>query len=361
MTPLTALRSVTLATLLCTSLPAVDADAAWSLRKPPFDAELVKRDIELLTLKTVKIWSEPTQRYFNFYGLDIKGAQHLFGSFASGTYVLTAHIFTPPESRGTVLVLHGYYDHAGTLKHLIEKLLQENYTVAVYDHPGHGLSTGARADITDFSEYVTAMADFTAICHARLEGPLHLVAHSMGCAVATEYLLTRRDDPFEQVVFVSPLVRPAAWKASQVGMRVSGSSVDYMPRIIRRSSSNREFHSMIKNDPLQARHVSMRWVRALHTWNGRVVGYDPSDRVIGILQGTEDSVVDWEYNTVFLRDKFPQTQTTLVKGGGHHLLNEALPMRQRVLEMVTSHLANPAHSPRTARSSSSTTCPAMGE
>ena len=60
----------------------------------------------------------------------------------------------------------------------------------MYDHPGHGLSSGARASIDDFSEYVSVLEDFLRIARVHLPGPYHLVAHSMGGAVTLDYLLT---------------------------------------------------------------------------------------------------------------------------------------------------------------------------
>ncbi len=62
--------------------------------------------------------------------------------------------------RGTIFLLHGYNDHTGILKNLICFCLNQNYSVAVYDLPGLGLSSGEQGAIKDFSEYADILKTF---------------------------------------------------------------------------------------------------------------------------------------------------------------------------------------------------------
>ncbi len=68
-------------------------------------------------------------------------------------YRLWAQVWTPEQPRGTAFVVHGYFDHLGLYRHLLERLLDQGWRVVLWDLPGHGLSSGARATIDDFEDY----------------------------------------------------------------------------------------------------------------------------------------------------------------------------------------------------------------
>ncbi|MEE8621232.1 MAG: hypothetical protein V3T37_04185, partial [Syntrophobacteria bacterium] len=73
----------------------------------------VKGDLEPLNFQTPPPFSKSTHEYFSYYGLEIDGAEHIFGTFSVSDKILSAHIFKPKESKGTVILLHGYADHTG--------------------------------------------------------------------------------------------------------------------------------------------------------------------------------------------------------------------------------------------------------
>ena len=324
--------------LLELSLCVASAGRAASPRAV-YPVEQVKKELAPLSFESTSSYPPATRQYFKYYGLNVDGAQHCFGTFESGDYELAAHVFKPRQSKGSVILLHGYYDHSGILKNLIRSLVKQGYTVALYDQPGHGLSSGAGASIEDFSEYVSILEAFLRICRGNLRGPFHLVAHSMGCTVATDYLLTTKSDPLDRVVFLSPLVHSAAWKVSGWGHSLAGSTVDHVPRVFRKqNSSDKEFIKFMKDDPLQTRHVPMKWVNALREWNCKAAEYGTSEKRIKIIQGTRDTVVDRKYSTEFIKRKFRNTDTTLIQEGGHQLINESPPMRANVLNLINDYL-----------------------
>jgi alpha-beta hydrolase superfamily lysophospholipase len=81
-------------------------------------------------------------------------------------------------SRGTVIFLHGLSDHLGTNLHGIIACLKENYTFAAFDLPGHGLSSGMRGGIGDFSEYARSLHLFLQSCDSLINFPLVFIGHS---------------------------------------------------------------------------------------------------------------------------------------------------------------------------------------
>ena len=312
--------------------PAVDSDSITT------HLDNVKEDLDPLTFQAPAPVSKSTQEYFGYYGLEIDGAEHIFGTFNSSDTILAAHIFKPRESKGTVILLHGYGDHTGIWKHVISAMVQEKYTVAVYDHPGHGLSRGTRASIDDFSEYVSVLQDFLRIVRVHLPGPYHLVAHSMGGAVTLDYLLTVEQPGVEKVVLIAPLVRSSYWHLSRFGHSLGKHVTDSVPRSSQSASSDEKYRRSAEKDPLLARRVEMKWFSALVEWNQRILSYEPSTLPIRVLQGTADTAVDWKYNIAFIMEKFPNADIILIENGGHQLMNESLPLRAKIINLVVDYL-----------------------
>lgn len=135
--------------------------------------------------------------YRSHYGLNFQmpgiPASHSIGTFGSGEYTLVGQRFALPEDRekGCVVLLHGYYDHAGLFGHLIRHCLEQGQSVLIFDFPGHGLSTGPEASIRSFQEYSDALLQFLKLAGASLPVPLAVIGQSTGSAVVMDTLLHR--------------------------------------------------------------------------------------------------------------------------------------------------------------------------
>lgn len=279
--------------------------------------------------------------YFKFYSLDFGAddVEHIFGTFESGGFTLAGHIYKPAEYKATVFVLHGYFDHCGQLSHLIEYLLEEGFAVAVFDLPGLGLSAGERGAIDDFSQYSRALIDFTDKVRARLNGPYHFVGHSTGAAAAIDYLLTNEDSIFEGVVLGAPLVHCIAWEQTKIGYNEKLRFVKSVPRIFRKNSSDADFLKFVKNkDSLQIRKIPLKWVKALHEWNAKIIDLPACDKSIKIIQGTKDTTVDWRFNIKFLQEKFSNVEVSLIERAKHELFNESVNIRKDVFSQISHYL-----------------------
>ena len=307
-------------------LPGADALASLKANLRPIDFQRVSVDPGL------------TDRYFRGYGLDLAPGGHTFGTFDSSGYTLAAHAFRPPAPRATVILMHGYLDHAGSHATTIAHLLARGYAVAAYDQPGHGLSSGQRASIGDFQDYTRIFRDFLALCRTHMPRPCHVLAHSTGASVVIDYLLSGKGDDLGQVVLVSPLVHSAQWGTSTTLAPLLEPFVDNVPRVFRDNTSDKRYAEFLRRDPLQHRSTSLEWFDALVEWNRRIESYPLNPRPVAIVQGDQDSVVDWRYNLAFLRTRFPMARVEMIAGGRHQLLNEAPAMRAEVLRIVDDEL-----------------------
>ncbi len=279
--------------------------------------------------------------YLKYYGLDFEyeSFEHNFFTFQSDGQVLAGHTFKPKEYKGTVVVLHGFFGHCGLLKHLIKYLIEQSYAVACYDMQGHGLSTGELAGIEDFSRYSYALRDFVNVVQPQLKGPYHLIGHSLGGAAVLDYLLTYKDNVFENIVLAAPLVRCSLWKLSRIGFRLYRPFGKRVPRVFRNNSSDREFLKFVrKKDKLCVRAVPLKWIEALYEWNDRIVGCGLCDRTVKVIQGTDDTTVAWRFNIKFIRERFGNVDISLIENARHELFNESAGIRMQVFSQISGYL-----------------------
>lgn len=316
-----------------------DSQSGVAQADPAVDVEQIQKDMVALDLSQDYVAPASIANYFNYYGININGTRHFFGYFTSLSLRISAHVYVPQTpKKGVLFLLHGYLDHSGTLKPLIHAALLRGFCVAVYDLPGHGLSSGERGAIDDFSEYIKTLEDFIAVCSPWLPKPYYLVGHSTGCAIAFEYLQQKEEETFEKIVFLAPLVRNANWRLSKFGIAVCRLFRKTIPRKHRDNSSDAEFLVFVRNDPLQGKRLSIKFLDALHAWEKRAQLYPPAAGSVLLIQGTGDEIVDWRYNLAFLREKIKGVTVELIDDAKHQLVNESKVVRNQVFDMIFDYL-----------------------
>lgn len=285
----------------------------------------------------------PVQEYFRHYGLDFEtslpGVSHHIGLFESGHYDLACQLFLREGSRGTVFVVHGYFDHVGLYSSLIGHLLSKNYSVIAFDLPGHGLSSGERASIPSFSHYDQALSDCVARCHGELPTPWHVIGQSTGGAAVMSFIMRQRHPVFDGVVLLAPLVRPLHWHLGRLAYGALGRFRDQMPRRFNVNSHDTEFLEFVASgDPLQSRHLKLAWVAALDQWLKWFLQLPASSAALLVVQGESDATVDWRYNLKVIAKKFPDAKFIRLVDAHHHLVGESGEVRGEVFEAIDRYL-----------------------
>lgn len=278
--------------------------------------------------------------YQRFYGLDLP-VQRLLGSFEAGGFELVGQAWLPPQPVATLFVLHGYYDHMGLYRHVIEWALSKGFAVVSCDLPGHGLSSGERASISDFGLYQqTLVALFGQARELELPRPWHLCGQSTGGAIAVDHVLHAGEhSPVDgELILLAPLVRPRAWHWSKLSYRLLRHFVNGVQRQFSENSNDPAFLPFLQADPLQPRRLPTAWVGALMNWVKRIEAAPPSMRRPLIVQGEADGTVDWRYNLKVLKAKFADPQILLLPEARHHLANELPATRQRYLDFISQRL-----------------------
>ena len=303
-----------------------------------FDVAQVKSDLVSLDPTQPPRTTKAIANYWQYYRLDCAQSTHWCGTFLSGRDTLCGHLWLPllAPARATVFVIHGYYDHVGITTNLINRMVAQGYAVAAFDLPGHGLSSGARVSIEDFSRYRDALVCFTGVVTSVAPQPWILTCHSTGGAVALEYLFTSDSSAFAHTILLAPLVRGDLWELSRFGNKLLKPFVKTTVRWFRRSSHDRKFLKWFKSEPLQEHQFPMQWAQAMYAWNDRFIKYAPRPFPVSIIQGDNDETVAWRYNIPCLQKKIPTAAVYMLQGARHQLLNETEPWREQCLTRIES-------------------------
>lgn len=309
----------------------------------PADFQPDRLRSELLPLSQVQAESAQVQAYRRFYRLQFPLAQQSrIGRLDVAGYELVLQAWWPAQPRATLVLLHGYYDHVGLYRHLIEWALQMGFVVLAVDLPGHGLSSGAAASINDFAEYQAVLSGLLGMAEQlQLPQPWHLCGQSTGGAIVIDYLLTGEPAPqLGEAILLAPLVRPRAWWRSRISYQLVKHFVDSIPRHFYANSGDAAFIEFVQfRDPLQAKVLPVAWVGALSRWIPHIEAAPRSTISPLIVQGDADLTVDWRHNLAVLNDKFSQPKLCLLEGGRHQLVNETQGLRDCYLDFLVQQLA----------------------
>ena len=323
----------------------------YAVPATPFTPDALRSALPVFDFSTPMTRDALFQAYRGYYHLNFEhrmpGLKVQAGQVHVGGFDIVVQSFRPQGARATVFLVHGYYDHVGIFDHVIEALLQKEFAVFTFDLPGHGLSSGPRGTIFNFHQYHTVLQKVVALAHGQLPRPWHFVAQSTGAAIVSEYLLgfssVPERLPFTCAVLMAPLVRPVNWWFNQHLHSVMGPLRDYVPRKYKQSSTDPAFlHFTRHGDPLQPRFLSSKWVGALKQWIPFLERHEPLRFPLLLIQGQEDRTVDWRHNTQVLKSKFLPSDTFLVPGMRHHVVNEAGAFREQVFTRMNHFLL--AHS-----------------
>ena len=315
------------------------------------DAKQLKECLPALDFQAEVENSPLLLRYLNHYGLSVAalsdekthGTHHAMGFFSSAGFRIAGHYYRPTKPAGTVFIVHGYYDHVGLFSHIISYCLARKFAVVAFDLPGHGLSSGAPASIDSFAQYTQVLKDCIDMAQvAGVPAPYHVLAQSTGGSIVMDYVLSRcgqSQRQFKHIVLLAPLVRPHAWARGSMLHAVAKLFVKSIGRSYVPNSHDVEFLRFLREgDPLQSDRLVSAWVGALKQWLKVFEQYDCCDAGVTIVQGGEDTTVDWRYNLNKIETKFPNARVYMLPEARHHLVNESIEIRAQLLSILDSTL-----------------------
>lgn len=317
-----------------------------TIESPEWDRHSLLEHMAPFSLDQPRELSTEMAAYCRFYGLDLwedhPELVYHQGYVEVDEHRVMMHYFRLSDaagSKGTVFILHGYFDHVGLYTQLIDRCLGAGFDVLAYDQPGHGLSSGTPAAIGSFLEYQAVLTAVMAQARDKVSGPWFAVGQSTGGAILIDYLLSNHHNQetseFRNVVLLAPLIRPAGW------LRVRGLHTLIRPflkqwrRVFAENSGNIRFLSFLReHDPLQARAIRVDWVTALRKWVPHIEASRPVNFSVTVVQGEKDLTVDWPHNLRIIRNKFSQVKERRLPEGRHHLVNEISGLQSVVFNTI---------------------------
>ena len=283
--------------------------------------------------------SEATRGYLDYYRIRLDASGYQIGTFESGGETLAAQFYRSGKpGKGTVVIVHGYLDHSGSEANLISHLAGEGYNVAIYDQPGHGLSTGERVSAWRFATYRGAFNDFLDLVSETMPPPYHAIGHSMGGTVLADHMLKAEDSPLQRVILATPMIRDSLPRPVRRLTVVLAPLIEYVPRIPADNSTDETLGPRVLADPLQARCVSSHSARSFALWQWRVRSAPANGWSPLVLNAGIETVIDGEYTDRWLKRTFPKGRHITFEGSRHQLFNEVEPIREKVMRAISEEL-----------------------
>jgi len=207
----------------------------------------------------------------------------------------------PPEPVRSMVILHGYAEHAGRYDEMAMHFAGHGFAVHAYDQAGHGRSPGPRGHVDRFDRLIEECARFVERVRGDHPGlPVTLVGHSMGGLVVAATAAFHHPD-IDQIVLSGALLeidagaggirRTLSLGAARIlsnlaprvalstGLDTQGLSRD--PEVIRR----------YEQDPYVKDRMSVRFAAGLASMVGAVRdAADRVDRPVLILHGGADPI-----------------------------------------------------------------------
>lgn len=276
--------------------------------------------------------------YLDYYSLiddeQREQVQYSTGVTEIGPSKVRSHVFFPKNPVGTIFILHGYFDHVGSLNNIVNAALEKEYAVFAYDLPGHGMSSGNRGEISGIENNAVLLNNIVDKYSALLPEPYQLIGFSTGGTIALEHARATRNSPFEKTVLVSPLLRHTQWHWGKVAYTLFRPFVNRVRSRDKTNSSDTEYLAFARQDPLRNSHVSFQFLKDIYHWNRKFYHSSDFRSDMLVVQGEADTVVDWRYNLPLLQRKVNGLEVQKVIQGRHQLFNQVKTEREEVFEKI---------------------------
>jgi len=309
------------------------------------NSELLRQGLPVFNQGPLTRSSDLLEDYLQCYRLQqiLNAGHHLDASQQTvlGCSLFVQHYRSRHQAQGTVIILHGYFDHSGLYKHLICYLLETGWDVLIYDLPGHGLSAGEPLAIDAFTTYATQLTELLDSRSKQLTEPWAVLGQSTGAAILIEQQLKfgYRNWPVEKQVLLAPLVRPCDWQQIVNKYRWLRYFLRRVPRTYGVSSGDPKFLDFVQHkDPLQHKYVPVKWIGAMLRWIEEVEQASGLSTRPLCIQGLEDETVEWRHNLGVIGRLYPGMDIRLLEKARHHLVNEEASLRLQIFQMIEAYL-----------------------
>jgi len=264
----------------------------------------------------------------------------------------------PDQAKYTIVISSGRIESLLKYKELIWEFFNNNIAVFILDHRGQGLSVRALKNpqighIEDFSQYTADFNQFNLQVIDKLaKGKRFLLAHSMGSAIAHNYLSDYKHS-FEKAIFCAPMFgintgNIPLWLAKVLavylnklgfGERYAPGQSNYQTKDFNDNElTNSKARYQIftecyqSNESIKLGGTSIAWLNSAFKSMAKVF-YKPTDIPSLILQAQADTIVCNQAQTL-VHNKMPLSKLVILENGKHELLCETDIIREKALSLI---------------------------
>jgi lysophospholipase len=205
----------------------------------------------------------------------------------------------PDAPRSHVGVVHGYMDHSGRYRGVIDALVKEGFAVHAFDYRGHGQSGGRRGHVDRFHEYVDDLDLFWHRVRESANGQKSfLLGHSHGALISI-LLQERRPEGLTGLILSAPYLRLAfkpPW-AKVVAAKALGRVAPWLP--VRHElkpedlTRDPELQRQVAKDHLYNHVATPRWFSEAADAQRKAMSLAPAISVPALLfWGSRDPIAD---------------------------------------------------------------------
>lgn len=252
-------------------------------------------------------------------------------------------VYSAESPKGTIVIVHGAFEHSGRYDGVVKRFIQEGYHVITGDLPGQGETEGKRGHIESFKQYINTIEKWVYRAE-EFELPIYLLGHSMG-GLAVSRALQEMSLPIKGVILSSPCIGivdepPKGVQAFAKVCNVIAPSLlvsgNLNPLHVTR---NEEVRERDRKDTLIIQKVSVRWFTELQNAMVEVqhkIQQFPDIPTL-VMQAGDDKLVRKEVVKQWY-EKLPVTNKTFIEWEGlyHEIFFE--PEGEEVFQKALSFL-----------------------
>lgn len=129
---------------------------------------------------------------------------------SDGLRIYTEYAVPDGDPRAVILLVHGYGEHSGRYRHVVERLVSSDYAVYTLDHRGHGKSEGVRAYCDTMDQFVDDLKLYFDQIKTEQPGKKRfVVGHSMGALISLAFTQRYQNEIDGLIISGAPVLADA--------------------------------------------------------------------------------------------------------------------------------------------------------